>query len=104
MDYALVIVGGGLAGASLAACMSRSGARVLVLERTEQFRDRVRGEGMHPWGVRELHALGLYGKLRETCAHEARYWRTYRGSTLTRERDLIETTPQHAAAVDFYHP
>lgn len=104
MDYALVIVGGGLAGASLAACMSRSGARVLVLERTEQFRDRVRGEGMHPWGVPELHALGLYGKLKETCAHEARYWRSYRGSTLTRERDLIETTPQHAAAVHFYHP
>jgi len=104
MIHDLVIVGGGLAGASLAACMARSGSRVLVLERTEQFRDRVRGEGMHPWGVPELHALGLYHKLMNTCAHQARYWTSYRGSTLARERDLLETTPQHSAAVDFYHP
>lgn len=59
---------------------------------------------MHPWGVPELQVLGLYRKLKETCAHEARYWRTYRGSTLTRERDLMATTPQRAAAVDFFHP
>jgi 2-polyprenyl-6-methoxyphenol hydroxylase-like FAD-dependent oxidoreductase len=104
MAYDLAIVGGGLAGASLAACMSRSGARVLVLERSEQFRDRVRGEGMHPWGVPELHALGLYDKLMKTCAHKVRYRADYRGSTLVRERDLIETTLQHSAAVDFYHP
>lgn len=47
----LIIVDGGMAGAALAACMSRSGARVLVLEGSVQFRDRVRGEAMHPWGV-----------------------------------------------------
>ncbi len=104
MSYDLIIVGGGMAGSSLAACMARTGARVLVLERTEHFRDRVRGEGMHPWGVPELRALGLYDKLMKTCAHQARYWTSYRGSTLVRERDLIETTPHHAGAVNFYHP
>lgn len=104
MTYDLVIVGGGLAGSSLAACMARSGARVLVLERTERFRDRVRGDGMHPWGVPELRALGLYETLTSTCGHEVRYLVIYRGSTVTRERDLIETTPQHAPGLDFYHP
>jgi 2-polyprenyl-6-methoxyphenol hydroxylase-like FAD-dependent oxidoreductase len=104
MSYDLVIVGGGIAGASLAACMSRAGARVLVLERTQRFRDRVRGEGMHPWGVPELQALGLYERLLHTCAHEAQYWTSYQGSTLARERDLVATTPQHSGALDFYHP
>jgi len=32
---------------------------VLVLERETQFKDRVRGEQMHPWGVAELKALGI---------------------------------------------
>src|SRR3954452_6647414 len=68
MAHDLVIVGGGLAGASLGTCMAQSGARVLILERTEQFRDRVRGEGIHPWGVPELGALGIYRKLIDTCA------------------------------------
>ena len=104
MAHDLVIVGGGLAGTSLGACMARSGARVLVLERTKQFRDRVRGEGMHPWGIPELHALGLYDKLINSCALEVRYKTDYRGSTLVRERDLIETTSHHSPAVDFYHP
>lgn len=104
MTYDLVIVGGGLAGSSLAGCIARSGARVLVLERAQQFRDRVRGEGMHSWGVAELRALGLYDKLAKTCAHEARYWATYRGAALARKRDLTETTLHHAAALNFYHP
>lgn len=57
MSYDLIIVGGGLAGSALAAGMAETGARVLVLEREREFRDRVRGEGMHPWGVSEVRAL-----------------------------------------------
>lgn len=104
MTYDLIIVGGGLAGSSLAGSMARHGARVLVLERAQRFRDRIRGEGMHSWGVAEVRALGLYDKLVETCAHEVRFRAIYSGSALTRQRDLIETTPQHAPALDFYHP
>jgi flavin-dependent dehydrogenase len=36
MTYDLVIMGGGLAGSSLATCMAQNGARVLVLERTNR--------------------------------------------------------------------
>jgi flavin-dependent dehydrogenase len=50
MDYDLITVGGGLAGAALAKALAERGARVLVLERETRFRDRVRGEAMHPWG------------------------------------------------------
>lgn len=42
-QYDLIIVGGGLGGSALAKCMAEHGARVLVLERDQQFQDRVRG-------------------------------------------------------------
>ncbi len=48
MRYDLVIVGGGIAGAALARATAVVGLSVLVLEREPAFRDRVRGEQMHP--------------------------------------------------------
>jgi menaquinone-9 beta-reductase len=77
---------------------------VLVYEREQRFRDRIRGEGMHPWGVTEARALGLYDTLRHTCAHEARYWAASRGATLPNRRDLVETTTHRAGSLNFYHP
>ena len=56
--YDIITVGGGLGGSALALAMAEHGARVLVLERESHFRDRVRGEGMHAWGVPEARALG----------------------------------------------
>ena len=63
MDFDLVIVGGGLAGSAFATAMARTGARVLIVEREAVFRDRVRGEGMLPWGVTEARELGIYDRL-----------------------------------------
>jgi flavin-dependent dehydrogenase len=54
-DPDLVVVGGG----TFATVMARAGADVLVLERQPQYRDRVRGELMWPWGVAEVQWLGL---------------------------------------------
>jgi choline dehydrogenase-like flavoprotein len=42
--YDIVTVGGGLGGAALTKTMTEQGARVLVLERERQFKDRVRGD------------------------------------------------------------
>jgi 2-polyprenyl-6-methoxyphenol hydroxylase-like FAD-dependent oxidoreductase len=98
-DYDLAIVGGGLAGSSLGTALARTGARVLIIEREAQFRDRVRGEGMQPWGAAEARALGLHKPLIEDCAHETRWW------TMPQEnRDLIETTPSRLGSLNFYHP
>ena len=66
-DYDLITVGGGLAGAALARSLAQEGARVLVLEREREFRDRVRGELVHPWGVAEARKLGIYDLLKHTC-------------------------------------
>jgi 2-polyprenyl-6-methoxyphenol hydroxylase-like FAD-dependent oxidoreductase len=58
-SYDVIVVGGGLGGASAATVLARSGLNVLVLERASTFRDRVRGEWLAAWGVLELEALGL---------------------------------------------
>lgn len=102
--YDIITVGGGLGGSSLAKVMAEHGARVLVVEREREFKDRVRGEGMHAWGVPEARALGIYDLLSETCGQEARWWDTYLGSELIDHRDFIATTPHHSPLFSFYHP
>jgi 2-polyprenyl-6-methoxyphenol hydroxylase-like FAD-dependent oxidoreductase len=67
-DVDLVVVGGGIAGSAIAGRMSAAGAKVLVLEQTERFTDRVRGEYIAAWGVREVVALGLWDVV-EAVAH-----------------------------------
>ncbi|MGB7795523.1 MAG: FAD-dependent monooxygenase [Pseudonocardiaceae bacterium] len=60
-----VVVGGGVAGASLATVMAREGYQVVVLERQATYRDKVRGEWMACWGVAELLRLDLEKPLLE---------------------------------------
>jgi flavin-dependent dehydrogenase len=69
-DYDVITVGGGLGGASVAKVLAEAGLRVLVTEREETFKDRIRGEFLAPWGVAEAQKLGLYELLMEKCAHE----------------------------------
>lgn len=102
--YDLVVVGGGLAGSALAKQLADRGAAVLVLERERQFRDRVRGEAIQPWGIAEARSLGLYKLLLSTCAQEARWLAGYAGGTLVGRRDLVATTSSRAGFLDFYHP
>jgi menaquinone-9 beta-reductase len=69
-EFDLLVVGGGLAGASCATAMAREGAKVLVIERDRVYRDRVRGEVIAPWGCTEAKRLGLFELLLERCAQE----------------------------------
>ena len=55
----VVVVGGGIAGSAVALVLARGGANVMVLERQQEYADRVRGEYMHPWGVAEAQQLRL---------------------------------------------
>src|SRR6185369_6327118 len=87
--YDIVTVGGGLGGSSLAKAMSEHGQRVLVLEREMNFRDRVRGEFMTPWGVAEAKSLGIYELIRDNCGIDAQVSHLGFGP-----RDLPSTTPQ----------
>ena len=77
--YDLVIIGGGIVGSSLACSMAKAGARVLLLESEIEFRDRVRGEILCPWGVAEIHSLGLSEALRNGGACEVGWLDQYMG-------------------------
>ena len=71
MDHAepdVVIVGAGIAGGALGTVLARAGFEVVLLERENNYPDRVRGEFMAPWGVTELAKLELLQPLREAGA------------------------------------
>src|SRR5579859_587590 len=69
----VAIVGGGIAGGSLAIVLARVGLHVVVLERQREYRDRVRGEYMANWGVLEARELGVEEVLRSEGSVTARY-------------------------------
>jgi menaquinone-9 beta-reductase len=103
MAYDLIVVGGGIAGASLAQRMAKSGARVVVFEQQAEFRDRIRGECLQPWGVGEARQLGVADALR-TCANEMRWVNFVINGQHTMKRDFVATTPQASGMWAFYHP
>lgn len=88
--YDLVIVGGGIGGSALATVMARAGKSVLVLEQTEVYEDKVRGEWIAPWGVAEVQRLDLYDLLMGAGGHHITRHVTY-DETLTPE--AAETAP-----------
>lgn len=104
-QYDVIIIGGGIAGSTLGMSLSGQGKRVLILEREKVFHDRVRGEYVHPWGVAEVHGLGIYDLLRNTCGHEARYRinQVLNGLPTVR-RDMVATTPHKTGSLHFFHP
>lgn len=103
-QYDVITVGGGLAGSALAKSLAECGVKVLVLERETAFKDRVRGEQMHPWGVAELRQLGLYDMLLESCGHELPWLDMFLWPHQIAHRDLTASTPQRAPEFTFYHP
>lgn len=103
MHYDLIVIGGGIAGSSLARKMALNGARVLVLEKETEFRDRVRGECMQPWGVAEAKLLGVESLLRPH-SDELRYFEQSINGQVAMRRDLAATTPHQVGMLAFYHP
>ena len=102
--YDITIVGGGLAGSALAKGMAEHGARVLVLEREMEFRDRVRGEAIMPWGVPELRALGLYDTVLNAGGHPLAFWDGYQDGSRSGHRNLERTTPCREPVLACFHP
>jgi 2-polyprenyl-6-methoxyphenol hydroxylase-like FAD-dependent oxidoreductase len=97
-NYDIVTVGGGIAAASLAKAMAGRGAKVLVIEREERFKDRIRGEWVAPWGVAEARELGILDLLKTSCATQVSLIEMGMGP-----RDLRSTTQQQLPALTFAH-
>lgn len=89
----VAIIGGGVAGSGLAFALQHLGLRTALVERSETFRDRIRGETIHPWGASEIRELGLLNVAeRDAGALRTPHWQTY--------RDRIPQDP-HTWAVNF---
>jgi 2-polyprenyl-6-methoxyphenol hydroxylase-like FAD-dependent oxidoreductase len=77
--------------------------RVLVLEMEREFRDRVRGECILPWGVNEARDLDLYTILKDGCGRAVTRWISHSWKQRP-PRDLTATTPRGSHCLNFYHP
>ncbi|HEX8712618.1 MAG TPA: NAD(P)/FAD-dependent oxidoreductase [Terracidiphilus sp.] len=104
MSYDAIVVGGGLGGSTISAELVRAGYRVLVLERETQFKDRVRGENLLPWGVAAARRLGIVQPLVEAGGRLQPFWITYMMGDKVDTRDLRATTPDGDCALNIYHP
>ena len=58
VDYDVVIVGGGPAGAVMAWALAREGARVVILDRARFPREKVCGDFVEPRGLRLFQNMG----------------------------------------------
>ena len=75
--FDVIVVGGGIAGSVLAGVLARADLGVLVVEKEERFRDRIRGETTWPWGATEAFRLGLSELLERAGAVEIRALQRY---------------------------
>lgn len=65
MSSEIAVVGGGIAGLNVALRLLRAGHRVTLFEKQRGPIDKVCGEGLLPFGVQHMHALGLAEAVRE---------------------------------------
>ncbi|HEY8060743.1 MAG TPA: FAD-dependent monooxygenase [Acidimicrobiales bacterium] len=101
----VVIVGGGIGGASLAGALARGGLAVTVLEASTAYADRVRGESMQAWGVGEAKELGVEGVLLAAGAHIAPVWKSFDADGTERlEFPMSTMVPGVAGTLNLRHP
>ncbi len=101
----VVIVGGGIGGASLCGALARGGLGVTILEATTEYPDRVRGESMQAWGVKEAQELGVESVLLDAGAHVAPTWHAF-GSDgeLQQEIPMAIMVPGVPGSLNLRHP
>ena len=66
---------------------------MIVLEQEREFKDRVRGEQMHPWGVSAARKLDIYDYLARTCGNQTRWWTTWIEVSGLQPRPGIDNAP-----------
>lgn len=102
----VAILGGGVAGSGLAVALQQLGLQTALIERADEFRDRIRGETIHPWGASEIRALGLEEVAeRDAGALRTPHWQTYRDRIARDPHTWAEYFPDrlHGLSVRHHH-
>jgi menaquinone-9 beta-reductase len=100
----VVVVGGGIAGATLAIVMARAGYHVVVVEKERKFEDRVRGEVVYPWGTAEVMRLGLLADFTRGCGRVIDLDTDHIGGVTHPPTRYSEVSPDRTSALSFPHP
>lgn len=104
LDVDVAIVGGGVAGSTLATVLARAGLDVAVIEREARFRDRVRGDGLFPWGTREAALLGIAELLPASGGRPLPIWQTYADRAPNPPYDWRDDVPSGDVLWGIDHP
>jgi 2-polyprenyl-6-methoxyphenol hydroxylase-like FAD-dependent oxidoreductase len=102
--FDVIVVGGGIAGASVGGVLARAGLGVLVVEKEARFRDRVRGEGTWPYGVADALSLRLGDVLHAAGAVPLSGIRKYENHLPVSTYLWSEDAVASVGAVGFSHP
>jgi 2-polyprenyl-6-methoxyphenol hydroxylase-like FAD-dependent oxidoreductase len=84
--------------------MAAAGAHVLIVEKETEFRDRIRGEVLLPWGSVEAKELAIYDTLLNSCGREAKRELLFLRGEPTPPREYLTSTPKGTCVLSFYHP
>ena len=102
--FDVLVVGGGVAGSSVAAMLAELHLNVCLVEREPVFRDRVRGEGIHPWGMNEAAALGLTDEIAGAGGLRLPEWRGYEAGRVNYAQLWEESSIDGAVETSLFHP
>ena len=101
----VLIIGGGIAGGGLATVLARAGLDVTIVERAPRFIDRIRGEFVHVWGVRELERVGLLDiAIDRADARVLPYWTKYTGGIAGEPYRWADDFPWARGSLSVSHP
>jgi 2-polyprenyl-6-methoxyphenol hydroxylase-like FAD-dependent oxidoreductase len=101
--FDVAVVGGGIAGSTLAGVLARAGLGVVVFEKESRFRDRIRGEFTWPWGVADVHRLAIDDLLAQAGVVAIRAL-TYYANQRPVQTAWERMAPDDIPAMGFVHP